>query len=173
MRPAPCRFAGPGSIGFSGPRRCLPLPALFAVAGPVFGLFTLVAGAFLASAWSAFLANAWRASLSGVMWMFINAVGAVPFAYLLGAVPAAVAGFLVAICREWMGRAPWWSALAIGIVVGVAFTYFLERPPASSPAPRAPVDHGFRLLLVVTNVVPTMLCWWIVRNWFVRKELTT
>jgi hypothetical protein len=153
--------------------RVLGTTALFALAGPVFGLFTLVTGGFLGSAWSALLANTWRVPLSGVVSMYVNALGAIPFAYLLGAVPAAVAGFLVALCREWMGRAPWWSALTIGIVVGVAFTYFLERPPASSPAPRAPADHGFRLLLVATNVVPTMLCWWIVRNWFVRREPAT
>jgi hypothetical protein len=145
--------------------RVLRAMALFAIAGPAFGIVTLVGGTLLA--------NAWRASLFDVMSMFVKALTGLPFAYLLGAVPAAVAGLLVGLCKEWMGRAPWWSALAIGIVVGVAFTHFLERPPASSPAPRAPVDHGFRLLLVVTNVVPTMLCWWIVRNWFVRKELTT
>jgi hypothetical protein len=139
--------------------------ALFAVAGPVFGLLTLVA--------SMLLPNVWRASLSDVVSVLVSVVTALPFAYLLGAVPAAVAGLLVAVCREWMGRAPWWSALAIGIVVGVAFTYFLERRPVSSPAPPAPVDYTFRLLLVATNVVPTMLCWWIVRNWFVRKELAT
>jgi hypothetical protein len=159
-----------GSIPFQRTRfdRLLAIVMVFALTGPPFGLITLIASAPFrpGSSLSAVTpAGLWR--------MLVESVSAIPFAYLLGVVPAAAAGLLIGICKEWMGRAPWWMALIVGIIVGVGFIWFMEQRPPSSRAPAAAVDSGLRVMMLLANVVPTMLCWWIVQNWFPTPRTTS
>jgi hypothetical protein len=145
------------------PARVIAIVGLFALIGPPVGLITFVTGQMLRTS------NLTNLTLGG-LWQIILAIASVlPYAYFLGIVPATAAGVLVGICKQATGRAPWWIALTVGIVVGLAFLWFIERRPPSSQAPPETPQLGFRLVIILVNVVPTMLCSWIVRNWYVQR----
>lgn len=140
--------------------RLLAVVAVFALIGPPLGLITLVASAPFRSG-----SSLSAVTLAGLWRMIVETISAMPFAYLLGTVPAATAGLVVGACKVSMGRVAWWIPLAIGGIVGLAFLYYIERP-GTSPTPPAAPDFGFRVTIIIANVLPTMLCWAIVRNWF-------
>jgi hypothetical protein len=91
-----------------------------------------------------------------------------PFAYLYGVVPAALAGLAIGIKQAFFGRTTWPMALGVGLLVGVIFLEGFDiigprgvfRPTRydGSPIPELPG------ILILTCVVPTMLCWALVRN---------
>ncbi len=86
----------------------------------------------------------------------------VVFAYLAGIVPAAVAGLLIGLWQAFVGRVRWSLALSLGLLVGVAFMYFVThaRPPDEQSE-----FSELHVILILSCVLPTMVCWLLVRTW--------
>jgi len=91
-----------------------------------------------------------------------------PFAYFYGVVPAALAGLAIGIKQAFFGRTTWPMALGVGLLVGVIFLEGFDmlgprgvfRPTRYDGSPIAELPG----ILILTCVVPTMLCWALVRN---------
>jgi hypothetical protein len=78
------------------------------------------------------------------------------FSYVFGAGPAALVGLAIGIKQAFFGPTTWWLALLLGLVAGAVFA---ERMGAMN---FAPINGA---LFILTCVVPTMLCWVVVRDW--------
>jgi hypothetical protein len=95
----------------------------------------------------------------------LGLIYAVPMSYYFGAVPAAVAGLVIGITQAFVGRAGWPLALGTALVVAVAVLQrsgqlSLVGAPDQSPFPEYPA------IMILTCLVPTMLCWVLVRGWY-------
>ncbi|HEV3374039.1 MAG TPA: hypothetical protein VG145_15955 [Xanthobacteraceae bacterium] len=95
----------------------------------------------------------------------LGLIYAVPISYYFGTAPAAAAGLVIGTTQAFVGRAGWPLALGTALVVAVAV---LERSgqlpllgaPDQSPFPEYPA------IMILTCLVPTMLCWVLVRGWY-------
>jgi hypothetical protein len=141
----------------TGLDRFLRIFIVFVLAGPPLGFVVLTLGFFLQKGTSVRFVE-----LPAVLTKLLPGL---PFAYLFGILPAAAAGALIGAYKVAKGHVPWWVAFAIGTIVGVVFLYFMDRPRSPSAASNA-TDSGMKVLLILTNLLPTMLCWLIVRNWY-------
>ena len=130
---------------------------VFVLAGPPLGFAVLTFGYLLRHGTIAKLADSPA--------ILIKLLSGLPFAYVFGILPAAVAGLLVGACKVAKGNVPWWAAFAIGTIIGFVFLYFMDRPRSPSPPP-SPTDFVEKAVLILTNLLPTMLCWAIIRNWY-------
>jgi hypothetical protein len=78
--------------------------------------------------------------------------------YVLGGIPAAIAGLIVAIKNVYFGGIGWRSTLGTGLSVGIAlgiFAVFVMH------------DAGhFALLLGITAMLSTLACWCLAKRWF-------
>ncbi len=145
-----------GSPDVTGFDRFLRVVILFVVADPPMGLVVLGLGfIFLQGTIIGF------ADLPAVLTRILPALQS---AYLLGIVPAAAAGALIGSYKAIAGNVPWWIALAIGTIIGFSFLYFMDSLRSSLSTPNS-LDLGMKLLLILINVLPTMLCWGIAQNW--------
>jgi hypothetical protein len=131
--------------------------AVFVLIGPPAGLIVLVTGFALREGSTQ--------ALAGLPATLPKLIEALPFAYVFGILPAAAASLLVGVCKVAKGYVPWWVAFAIGTIIGFVFLYFGDRPRSPSPPP-SPTDLRYGLILILVNLLPTMLCWLIVRNWY-------
>ncbi len=88
--------------------------------------------------------------------------------YVYGAVPAALAGLAIGIKQAFFGRTTWPMALAVGLIAGVIFLEGLDvfNPRVVLQTQRfdgSPVSE-FPAIAILTCLVPTMLCWSLVRG---------
>ena len=91
------------------------------------------------------------------------------FAYLFGIIPAALVGLVVGVRQVYFGRVSLLEALGVGLIAGMVFMIVIfERGPANGSDP-----YLLRPILVVTCVLPTLVCWLIVRTWFVKPQAGT
>jgi hypothetical protein len=79
------------------------------------------------------------------------------FSYFFGAGPAALVGLAIGIKQAFFGSTTWRLALLLGLVAGAVFA---ERMGAMN------FSGVNEALFILTCVIPTMLCWVIVRDWY-------
>jgi hypothetical protein len=85
--------------------------------------------------------------------------------YIIGAVPAAVAGLTIGIKQVYFAGAGWRFALGVGALVGIALVIYVGKPDAGKPWPGA----GYWLAgggYLVATTFATLICWSIVKSWF-------
>jgi hypothetical protein len=86
--------------------------------------------------------------------------------YLIGILPAAGVGIAVAVRQANHGAMTWQMALGIGLLAGfVCFGYTGWRLLVQPPAGNYSIPAAYALIVLVSCVVPTMVCWLIVRRW--------
>jgi hypothetical protein len=109
--------------------------------------------------------------------MAFLAVWIVPYSYLLGALPAALAGFIVGTAQIKFGQLPWKVVLLIGVGIGTCDVLIQERlmslllhAPVTKPTlPNVIVGA---VILCITCTVATFVCRRVVRNWYVEQLST-
>jgi hypothetical protein len=101
--------------------------------------------------------------------ILLGLIYAVPTSYYFGAVPAAVAGLVIGVTQAFIGRAGWPLALGTALVVGVAVlksSHQLTLLGARDQSPEYPA------VMLLTCLVPTLLCWALVRGWYYAPPAT-
>ena len=129
---------------------------VFAILGPPIGTVVFMLTLVLRDL-------ATNVDMPGLSWFGLFAIYAVPFGYLIGVWPAAMAGLLLGLWQIFKGPAPWWGAVVVGVLVGPGFLVATGQPilhPAEAGVARDPT-----LLMTVTCVGATLACWGIVRGW--------
>ncbi len=139
----------------------LAIVVVFVLLGPPVGAVTL-----LVSIAVAHMANP---DLAGLAWVGIFALlYGVPLSYLFGVFPAAAAGLLIGGWQVLVGRTTWIVAVGVGFIVGLAFLYAVGREPIDGAAKEFSFWENPAIFLL-TCLVPTMLCWAIVRGWYRKR----
>ncbi len=90
-----------------------------------------------------------------------------PYSYIYGAAPAAAAGLAIGMLRLRYGRLNVPLVLAVGAVVGVIYALALPRLPSAAFPKFAALSGwgtGEYVLLGVTCVVATLICWRVFRS---------
>jgi hypothetical protein len=138
-------------------RRLLVIMLVFILLGPPIGTMVLM----LASVLQGLVTNA---GLQGLTWTDLSVIiYVVPFAYMVGVLPAAAAGFLVGLWQAFKGPASWWGAAAIGVLVALGFLAATGQPIINPKEYGVARDQTW--LAIVVCVGPTLACWAIVQNW--------
>ena len=110
--------------------------------------------------------------LAGLGWIGLFAlIYGVPFSYLIGIGPAAVAGLAIGIRDAFFRKATWAFAILTGLAVGVGFIVMSGQqliPPTESGT-EYPMSNP---VLLVTCFLSTMFCWFIVRQRDDRRILS-
>ena len=89
---------------------------------------------------------------------------AVPLSYLFGAGPAVVTGAVVGGWLAFLGRMTWPFAVLAGLVAGLGL---LSMSGSSAFISQAnPLDALAVPVMLATCAVPTLICWAIVREWY-------
>lgn len=137
-------------------KRFVLLLLFFIVVGPPLGsvvLFTLIAIAKIHTA-----EDAAYALLSPFVGLLFS-----PFSYFFGVVPAAFGGGVVAGWQAFRGPIPSSRVLALGCVLGLGVV-------AVAHGMSDPMFEGLDWLgagnMFLTTVLPTMICWYVMRNRF-------
>ena len=135
---------------------------MFVFVGPPLGGLTLL---WFESIWSGFSGNGFSFAQT-VKLTIAFVLGGLMLSYLFGVVPAAIVGVLVGLVEVRYGRTPWYVALALGLAVGLGYAVYryLVQNPAAGAAPK--IYDAFVSILIC--VVPTMICWALVRKWYSR-----
>jgi hypothetical protein len=102
----------------------------------------------------------------------LGLIYAVPMSYYFGAAPAAGAGLVIGGTQAFVGRAGWPLALGTGLLVAIAVLersgqLIFFRAPDQSPFPEYPA------VMVLTCLVPTLVCWALVRGWYFAPPAST
>jgi hypothetical protein len=138
--------------------RVLGIVMVFVLLGPPVGGITFMLTAALIGLGSG-------ADLAGLTWVALFAViYAVPLSYFAGTVPAAIAGLLLGIRQAYFGPATWPYAVGVGLLIGFGLLYMSGQrigPDADAPVP----------VLLATCLVPTLVCWLVVRGWHFAHTL--
>jgi hypothetical protein len=139
-------------------RRLLVTLLIFVLIGPPIGGIMLFYGTGLPKVLS--LRGLWMQTRQ-----LLNAATLVfGMSYVLGTIPAAIAGLLVGFAQAFRGAVTWLEALVIGTLVGGGFvlTVFVLRPAGGDV-------HLLSLasaVLVLVCIASTLVCWAIVRAWY-------
>jgi hypothetical protein len=152
----PARPSAAARIG-----RLLAIVLVFVVLAPLIGALiwvALVAGIGLPPDFDAADPDRHWLTMLGLIY-------AVPMSYYFGAAPAAAAGLVIGVTQAFVGRAGWPLALGTALVVAIAVLkrsgqLTLLGAPDQSPFPEYPA------IMILTCLVPTMLCWGLVRGWY-------
>lgn len=140
--------------------RFLLIVLVFAVVGPPVGamIFMLLV---------ALVGFGWKPEAGS---MFVIAafalIYAVPLSYLMGLLPAVLAGGLVGLRLAFFGRMGWLFALLTGLAVGVAAELAFGQATALREG------DGVPPMLGATCGVATLVCWLIVRCWHLPSILS-
>jgi hypothetical protein len=144
--------------------RLIAIVLVFVVLAPLIGALIWVA---LVAAIG--LPPEWEVAGPDLHWFTVlGLIYAVPMSYYFGAAPAAAGGLVIGFWQSFVGRAGWPLALGTGLVVAIAV---LDRSgqgnfvatPDQSPFPEYPA------VMILACLVPTLLCWGLVRNWYVAR----
>jgi hypothetical protein len=98
---------------------------------------------------------------------------AIPYGYLLGVVPAALAGLIVGAMQLRFGRLRWYGVVLVGAAVGVADIFIgklLVRLLVTANAPQPRANWGSFVFPIVTCMVATLVCWRFVRDWYTERS---
>lgn len=88
----------------------------------------------------------------------------VPMSYLFGAAPALASGLMVGLWQSSRGRVTLPGSVAIGALTGVGLAALSGTRVWPSPS----VESSELLIggvLIATCLIPTVLCWLVVRRW--------
>jgi hypothetical protein len=108
----------------------------------------------------------------GIPLSFLVVILGIPYSYIYGIIPAAIAGLLVGIFQLKYGRLNWPLVLAIGICVGLGYSFTLGHLPSAIsgkfllPAKLSTSEYVIHSLACV---FATFFCWRFVRNWYAAK----
>jgi hypothetical protein len=131
---------------------------VFLLVGPLVGWLVYAAGLF------AYLpdkeVNLTYIAKSGVLFI----VG-LPLSYIIGGVPALIAGVLVAAARARPRPFPIAYPAALGAALALAFAFLFDRNESSAEMAPAWQYDGLKVL---TCLVPFMLCWRLTRRFQMR-----
>lgn len=135
---------------------------VFVLAGPPIGAL-----AFMAAIAAAGLASTDGATAMDAVWIMLFAViYALPLSYLIGVMPAAIVGAIIAGWQAWRGPVAWWMAAAVGLAAGL-WLFSAGGGPFPSPSDGQP-ERGWQVVHLVTMIatclVPTMVCWMLTRR---------
>jgi hypothetical protein len=140
--------------------RLLAIVLVFVLLGPLLGsaVFALATAVF-GFGWNV------RADDAVFITLFTWLFGA-PLAYAVGFLPSVAAGLMIGVRQCFFGRANLLFALATGLVVGAAFLLvrWLLDAPDKTYAPT------FVPIALATCLVPTLVCWMIVRKWYAPQS---
>ena len=127
----------------------------FAVVGPVVGTIVI---AVLVGLKNGTAYGLWQIPGSIMLGLFTGA------AYVLGGMPAAVAGMLIGIKQAWFGSVGWLYALGTRALVGLGTEMYFHWPSITAG------NTGMDGLLFVVATLSTLACWRIVTTWsFIRE----
>ncbi|HEY6255274.1 MAG TPA: hypothetical protein VIY51_05715 [Xanthobacteraceae bacterium] len=157
------RSAGPGPLARIG--ALIAIVLVFVVLGPPIGAF----------AWVLMIVNI-ESLRQGAIDPF-QVLLVVPIGYLFGIAPAAAGGLALGIRQAFFGRATWAMALAVGFVAGAILLKDIDGLDPDARFQARGFD-GSRLpqysaILLLTCVIPTMLCWVLVRSWYFAPRPST
>ena len=138
----------------------------FMLIGPPIGGLTLWLARWISALFSpehmTWAGEAARFTLEKAVTSFLLMTG---FSYWVGAAPAAIAGAALGFVQIRYGRTPWYVALACGVAVGVGYAgYFYILPSRAGVNASASIYESTVLVLIC--VVPTLVCWTIMRRWY-------
>jgi hypothetical protein len=140
--------------------RLIEIVLIFVVLGPPIGGFVL----FLLTAASTGNPH----TLVDLLNVPFFVLGAAIFSYPFGAAPAALAGLAIGIKQAFFGRTTWPMALAVGLIASPVFLEgfysFYPRLGVRAQGFNALPSPEFSAILILTCLVPTMLCWTLVRS---------
>jgi hypothetical protein len=85
----------------------------------------------------------------------------------IGGIPAAVAGLIVGIKQVYFGGAGWPFALSAGVLVGIPLALFFGNPAVMGGNTKVLTEF------CVVTTLSTLACWWVVKSWFVDREVAT
>lgn len=122
---------------------------IFVAIGPPAGGLAFFAGIGL-------VALVQNGDVAGLLWIFLfGLIYGVPMSYLLGAIPAAVAGLAVGLAATCNLRPGLWLATAVGLAVGIGLVLAGGRPLFAAVA-EGGSDNLSAVLLVATCVAATL-----------------
>jgi hypothetical protein len=139
----------------------------FMAVGPPAGCFFFVVGSTTAG-------NILRGApiseiLVGIPMSILMVIVGIPFSYIYGIVPATITGLLIGILQVKYGRLNWPPVLAIGICVGVGYSFALGHLPSEVAGkfllPTKLNTFGY-VAHSVACILATFFCWRFVRNWY-------
>lgn len=137
--------------------RALAVLIVFVLVGPPVGALVF----FLTIA---LLGMGQNIDLAGLGWIGLFAlIYGVPFSYLIGIGPAAVAGLAIGIRDAFFRKATWAFAILTGLGVGIGLLVMSGQqliPPTVSGT-EYPTSNP---VLLVTCFLSTMICWFIVKQ---------
>ena len=84
-----------------------------------------------------------------------------PYSYLLGVVPAALGGLVVAAWQAFLGRVSALGITIVGLILGLAFVCGTEGMDEFS---RRSTDWGMVIAMHLTAMLPTIACWYLLRK---------
>lgn len=148
--------------------------------GNIVGAFMAVgppAGCFFVFVAAGTVGNIYRGApiseiLVGIPLSFLVVILGIPYSYIYGIIPAAIAGLLIGILQLQYGRLNWPLVLATGICVGVGYSFALGHLPSAIsgkfllPARLSTPEYVMHNLACV---FATFFCWRFVRDWYLAK----
>ena len=146
----------------------MPLRRRVALLLKVVGVYLLVGppvGALVFFLSIALVGMGQKVDLAGLGWIGLFAlIYGVPFSYLIGTGPAAVAGLVIGVRNAFFGPATWAFAILTGLGVGIGLLTMSGQQliPPTAGETEYPISNA---VLIVTCFVSTMICWRIVRDW--------
>lgn len=140
-------------------RRVLRIILLFVAVGPLLGtivqitLLTVLVLGFDSHSDVMTILNAAALMLSFGMY----------FGYLIGGIPACLAGALIGIKQIYFGGAGWRFALCMGLVMGFWPLVFIRKLPLSMN------DWEALVIACIVSTSATLGCWSIVKSWYLDQ----
>jgi hypothetical protein len=104
--------------------------------------------------------------------ILLGLIYAVPTSYYFGAVPAAAAGLVIGVTQAFIGRAGWPLALGTGLVVAVAVLKSSHQLTLLGARDQSPFPE-YPAVMILTCLVPTLICWTLVRGWYFAPPAIT
>jgi hypothetical protein len=148
--------------------RLIAIVLVFVLLAPLFGALiwvALVAGIGLPPDWDGADPDRHWLTLLGLIY-------AVPMSYYFGAGPAAGAGLLIGITQSFIGRVGWPLALGTGLVVAIVVLERSGQDPLAASPDQNPFPE-YPAVMILSCLIPTLLCWALVRNWYFAAPSAT
>ena len=106
------------------------------------------------------------ADLAGLSWVALFAlIYGLPFGYFIGIWPAAATGLAVGIRQVYFGRTGLGFAVLAAILVSIGFLLATGQSLMMKTGDETSFPE-YSLLMIATCIVSTLLCWTIVRGWY-------
>jgi hypothetical protein len=98
--------------------------------------------------------------------LVLGGIIGIPFSYAFGHIPAALAGLVIALLQVLYRSFGILEVGLIGLAIGISFALIVDRRPDDY------LSYGLAYTAVkaVTCVVPTIVCWLVIRRWRITAE---